>query len=157
MQPGNYGVVQTGGWVGRMIQRATHSWANHAFVCLGDGKIIEAMPSGVQIGSLDEYNGARIAFNTDEVMTDAQRSAVVEAAHSMVGDEYNFADIGALGLQSLGWTWRLAFRMAGIDGHAVICSQLVALCGTSARLDWLCGKPSALYVTPADLAERIGQ
>lgn len=156
MQPGNYGVVQTGGWIGRMIQRATHSWANHAFICLGEGKIIEAMPGGVQVGSLDEYRGARIAFNTGEEMSDTQRSAVVESAHRMVGEEYNFTDIGALGLQALGWTWRVAFKLAGADHDAVICSQLVALCGQAAGLDWLCGKPSPLYVTPADLARRNG-
>lgn len=152
---GRYGVVQTGGWIGRLIRWGTHSWANHAFICLGGDQIIGAMPNGVVLGSLAEYTGAPIAFNTDEPMTDAQREAVVNAAKGMIGYSYDFADIGALAIESLGWHWRLAFRIAGIDKRSTICSQLVANCGMQAGLDsWLCGKSEALDVTPADLARR---
>lgn len=155
MQAGQYGVVQTGGGIGRLIQLATHSWANHAFIVIDDGKIIEARPEGVAIKSIAEYNGARMAFSTD-VLTDAQRAKVVETAQSFVGDGYGFLDIGALGLESLGWHWRWLFKLAGADKNVMICSQLVAMCGQAAGVDWLCGKASPVEVTPGDLAKRPG-
>lgn len=157
IEPGRYGVVATGGWIARLIRWATHSWANHSFIVIEDGKVVEARPEGVRIKDLSEYNGCRMTFNTDEPMTSLQRSKVVDFAKTLTNDEYNYLDFGAVGLQAVGITWQWLFKLAGADHDAMICSQLVAACGRAAGLDWNCGKESPVFVTPGDLAKRIDE
>lgn len=153
---GYYGVVQTPGWFPWVIQKATRSWADHAFMLVDDhGTLVEAMPGGVRYGHLSQYEGCRAAFNLGERMTDAQRMQVVAAAEAMVGTPYN--DIGIVddGLAALGWHWRLLARLANGD-HELDCSQAVALMGKAARLNWSCGRQVLCEVTPGDLQRRPG-
>lgn len=155
-EPGRYGVVRTGGVVSWLIRRATRSWANHAFIVGDNATVIEAGPHGVRAARLANYAGQQLAFNTVEPMTGRQRAAVVDRAQSMIGDEYAYADLGTLGLASLGFRWRRLFRLIGADKNVVVCSQLVAECGQAAGLDWMCGHDQPDEVTPADLAARPG-
>ncbi|HLI39616.1 MAG TPA: hypothetical protein VKV80_20085 [Streptosporangiaceae bacterium] len=154
--PGMYVCVKTRGFPAWVIRMATRSRVNHAFIVADDqGGIIEARPGGVRRGSLAAYAGAYAAADTAEPVTGAQRAVVAAKAESMLGTGYNFPAIAGIGLEDIGWHWRLLMRIARAD-RDVMCSQLVAACGEAAGLDWLCGKPSPDQVTPADLARRPG-
>lgn len=158
LRAGNYVAVRTGGWLAWIIRMATHSAVNHAFLVTGDGGIIEATPQGgVRRGTLSEYAGCLAVANTGEIMTGAERKAVVAKAESLLNAPYNFIDLAAIGLSDLGWHWKLLLRIARAD-KALICSQLVCEAGEAATppLPWLCGKTDASQVTPADLARRPG-
>lgn len=152
---GLYGVVKTSGLVPWIIRRAGHSWADHAFVILEDGAIVEAEPGGSRIGHLSEYYRCRIAINSAEDMTVEQRAAVAAAARAMVGVPYDDLAIVDDGLESLGWHWRWLAKRAAGNGE-LICSALVARAGSAAGLDWSCGQPDFEQVTPAMLARRPG-
>lgn len=152
---GLYGVVKTSGFVPWVIRRATHSQFDHAFVILADGVIVEAEPGGVRLGHLWEYAGCRIAVNSGEDMTVAQRTTVADVARAMVGIPYGDLQIADDGLECLGWHWRWLAKRAGAD-HEVVCSQLVAQAGQSAGLDWRGGAATVAEVTPAMLARRPG-
>lgn len=152
---GLYGVVKTHGLVPWIIRRTGRTWADHAFVIAEDGAIIEAEPGGVRLGHLSEYYGDRIAINSTEEMTVEQRATVVATAKAMIGKPYNDLAIVDDGLESLGWCWRWLAKRAATDGE-VVCSQLVAVAGQAAGLDWRGGAASTTETTPAMLARRPG-
>lgn len=154
--PGLYGVVRTPGNGPRIIRWATRSWCDHAFVVVNfAGDIIEAEPDGVRLGNLREYAGCRVELNTGEHTTSSQRATVAAAAQAMIGKRYNDIAILNLGLETLGRHWQFLARIADGD-HELICSQLVAICGQTAGLDWMCGASHPSEVTPAMLARRPG-
>lgn len=152
-EAGRYIVVRTGGFASWVIREATHSWANHAFITLEDGEIIEAQPGGVVRSHIEKYNTCRMAINSAEVYEPDTANLVAAKAVSLIGIQYNDLDILDLGLESLGVGWKWLAKAAGADGR-LICSQAVALCGQAARMDWLCGRSSLAEVRPSDLANR---
>jgi uncharacterized protein YycO len=155
IQPGRYGVVNSGGLLSWLIRKATHSPYDHAFIVGDNGQVVEAAARGVRVEWLSEYAGKPLAFNTGEIMTDQQRRTVVDTAVKAVNEPYSYLDLGALGLNALGWHWRWLFKLLGKE-HVTICSQLCAVAGAAAGLDWMCGRANADEVTPADLASRPG-
>jgi hypothetical protein len=153
---GSYFVVRIHGFVPWVIRAATHTWADHAGIVIDDhGGIIEAEPGGVRKAHIGQYTGCRMAVNLGETMTDQQRAVVADEAQRLIGVAYNDMDIADLGLEALGWHWRLLAKLAAGD-HELICSALVATVGGKAGIDWMCGKTAASEVTPADLAKRPG-
>lgn len=152
---GLYFVVKTRGFIPWLIRRGTKSWADHAGIILEDGNILEAEPGGTRLAHLAEYRGCRIAINSAEDMTVEQRKAVVTAAKAMIGKPYGDLQIVDDGLECLGWRWRWLIKRASGDGE-VVCSQLVALAGQAAGLDWRGGAASTTEVMPANLARRNG-
>ncbi len=152
---GLYGCVQTRGFWPWLIRRATRSWANHAFVSIGDGHIIEAEPGGVRVRDISEYAGCRIAYNDTEPTTDLQRAQVAEYASNLRGEAYDWIADTTDGLAALGLRWRILGTISHRARRAVMCSELVAEAGRAANLDWLCGQPDPAQVTPAMLAQRL--
>lgn len=152
---GLYFVVKTHGFIPWVIRRGTRSWADHAGIVLEDGVIVEAEPGGVRLGHLSEYYGCRVAINSAEEMTVQQRSVVATAARAMIGKAYGDLQIVDDGLECLGWRWRWLLKRASGDGE-VVCSQLVAVAGQTAGLDWRGGANTTTEVTPANLARRQG-
>lgn len=152
-RPGDYGVVKTSGWIGFLIRVGTMARWNHTFIYIGDGKIIEANPTGVEIKPVTEY--PLIAWNQHEVLTEKQRNRIVEEAQKLVGRPYGFLDIANLILRILGLkilaNTSLLTKMA--ERYGVICSELVALSYQAASIT-LVDKPANI-VTPGDLAERL--
>lgn len=151
---GVYGCVQTRGLLPWLIRATTRSWANHAFMSIGDGQIVEAEPGGVRIRDISEYAGCRIEYNTAEPMTAEQRAAAAGFAENLRGEPYNWTADGVDGLAALGIRWRFLGRFAQAR-RSVMCSELVAEAGRAAGLDWLCGQPDPGQVTPGMLARRI--
>lgn len=144
--PGDYGVVRTTGFVAACIRLATRSPANHAFIYVGAGQIIEARPEGARWGTIVPYPHVR--WSTHE-LTDVQREAIMRATQAQVGMPYGYLDIAALGLNAfgidLGWADRRVNQM-----NTRICSQLVAVAYAAAGIQLAPGKLPA-EVTPADL------
>lgn len=155
-QAGLYFVVKTHGFIPWVIRRATRSPYDHAGIVVDyNGGIVEAEPGGVRRGHLSEYAGCRIAINAAEDTSVTQRATVADAAVRMLNTPYDELAIVDDGLEALGWRWRWLAKRAASNGE-LICSQLVAIAGHSAGLDWSCRQSSFAEVTPAMLARRPG-
>jgi len=151
--PGDYGVVHTNGFFGKLIRLGTLSRWNHAFVYIGNGQIVEANPSGVAISPVDKYPAYYVAWNQHEKLNEEQRMQIVAHAKSMVGVSYGFVDIANLAFRILGLKVianTKIFKTAS-KRYGVICSELVAECYGAAGIDF--GSP--ISVTPGDLAYRL--
>ena|ERR1700741_647081 len=132
-QPGDFGLVSIKGGVGLLIRIG--QWLNgdgfrdyeHAFIYIGEGKIVEAEPGGALLSDLDEYDGRSIIWSTGLIpLTDDQRRLIVQSALAQVGTPYSFLDYVAIAL------YRLGIKHPGVakrveDSKHLICSQLVAL------------------------------
>jgi uncharacterized protein YycO len=147
------GLVSTSGWAGFFIQLGTFSKENHAVVYVGDGKIAEATTNhGVVISPVSKYEN--IIWNRWENLTDGQRTAIVRAVLSHIGDPYAFRAIIIIATRILGaphWKW-LEFNLAHDKG--LICSELVAICYRAAGIDVIPDKP-VYFITPSDLLYRL--
>ena len=152
-RPGDYGVVKTNGWLAFIIRLGTVSRWNHAFVYIGDGKIVEANPKGVEVSSL-RYPS--VAWNNHEELTDEQREAIVSCSLTHVGRGYSFLTIALIILRILGMkilaNSKFLLKAAEKDGY--ICSDLVSECYMNAGVNLLPDKPDYTTV-PGDLAERL--
>jgi hypothetical protein len=150
---GDYFVVHTTGWPARFIQLGTWSKWNHAGIYIGDGKVIEARPSGVKIRPLSEYDGLPIMWSNED-LTEAEREELVRFAKGFENSGYGVWSIIALGLKCLGISFFPTNWMA-VREKRVICSQLVAWTYSHVKIK-LSNKPHAL-VRPKDLALRLSR
>jgi len=152
-QLGDYGVVKTGGFFGKLIRFGTMARWNHTFIYIGGNKIVEATPRGVITSLVENY--PLIGWNQHEEITGEQREIIYDYAISTVGKPYNFIVIVSLILRILGLRLlannRLLHSLAQHDGF--ICSELVAESYAKAGIT-LIQKPVD-QVTPGDLAERL--
>ena len=155
LEAGRYLCIKTNGFVPWVIREATRSEVDHTAIVLPDGRVAEAEPGGVIISPLAKYRNCYAVANTGERMWSSQLEASWQKAESLVGTEYNFAAIGDDAAAALGWHWALLLHFTAAD-HRLDCSQMGAVCGEAAGLDWLCGKSTYCEVTPADLARRPG-
>lgn len=125
----------------------------HAFIYIGGGQIVEAEPGGARIADVTEYGASDVLWSTGRVvLSDDERSAVVEAARGFVGVPYSFLDYLLLALKRIHITVPILNRRV-IGSKHMICSQLVAEAYSIAGVD-LCAVPS-YEVTPADLANLL--
>lgn len=151
---GDYGVIRSTGIFARLIQIGTVSRWNHAFIYVGDGKIVEANPRGVQVSPVSKYK--IIAWNRHDDLTNKERLAIANFALEQVGQPYNFIVIGNIALRILGLKLlaktKLMYHWAQ-STKGYICSELVAESYESIGQS-LCGKDADL-TTPGDLAERL--
>jgi uncharacterized protein YycO len=156
---GDFGLVPIKGTTGFLIR--VGQWLNgdgfknyeHAFVYIGDDKIVEAEPGGARVADLSEYDGRSVLWSTDKVqLTDEQRTAVVGAAQGFVGVPYSFLDYLLLALKRLHISVPILNKRV-LESKHLICSQLVAEAEAVGGI-LLTSKP-AYTVTPADLANII--
>jgi hypothetical protein len=150
-QPGDYGVVRTGGIIARLIRLVTRSRYNHAFVIVSNaGWIIESARKGARRSDLSAYANEDVLFS-HECLDATQRSEVVTQAWRSLHVPYGFADVVWLGLAQYGLKWRKA-----IDKRDdLVCSQLVAVCYEAAGIRLSADPECTTDVTPGDLARRI--
>lgn len=120
---GSIGLTQIHGEVGRLIRLG--QWLNgdgfadyeHAFVYVGNGRIVEAEPGGARLAPL-RYD------RIDWIACPEQYGdAVADAACELVGTPYSFADYAALAAR------RLHIPVPGLreyiaDSGHMVCSQL---------------------------------
>ena len=165
--PGDIGLIKTSGpgkWLDHiaedLIKFGTDSPYSHAFVYVGNGKIVEAVRH-VKVTEATHYQN--ITWSTGKLgpahtPSQLQRGLIVKAAMSYVGQSYNMLDIVAIALAQarLGhvvdgdewWVKRLS------DDHMQICSQLVVNAYRAAGIDLFPGKLAGL-VSPGDLGTLI--
>ena len=152
-RPGDYGVVKTNGFFGKLIRLGTMSRWNHCFIYIGDNKLVEANPRGVAISSLSKY--PLIAWNQHEGLTREQREKISSYARSLVGKGYSFITIALLVFRILGLkalsNMNFFINLGKKDGF--ICSELVAESYSKSGV-LLLNKDNSLIV-PGDLAERL--
>jgi cell wall-associated NlpC family hydrolase len=159
--PGDIGLCRiTGpvGWLIRFLQwLAGGGFADveHAFVYVGDGRIIEAAPGGARETDLADYADRPIVWSTGRIpLTDAQRTAIVTAARSFVGVPYSDVDYAAIAAH------RLHLPLPGLrtyvrsSGH-MICSQLVDRAYQRAGVQLFADGRWDGYVMPASLDRLI--
>ena len=79
-------------------------------------------------GTLAEYAGRYAVANTAEAMTQAQRIASAAEAEKQLRTGYNFWADADIGLEDLGWHWRLLARIARVDKR-LMCSQMTVAAG----------------------------
>jgi uncharacterized protein YycO len=144
VRPGDFGLVRIVGGVGRMIR--VGQWLlgdgfadfEHAFVYVGDGRIVEAQPGGARETGLADYEGRPIVWSTGKVpVTGEQRAAIVAAAYSYLGVRVP-----------------LVRRFVADAGH-MICSQLVDQCYQDAGVHLFADRRWPGDVTPGDLYRLI--
>jgi len=156
-QPGDFGVVPVVGGVGILIRFG--QWLNgdgfadyeHAFLYLGDGRVIEAQPGGAHETAVTVYDGRPIAWSTGHVeLTDPQRTAITAAARGYLGVPYSFADYLSLLLARFHIRLPFVKQYVAGTGH-MICSQLVDQCFQDADVHLFADGRWPGDVTPADL------
>ena len=151
-QLGDYGVVKTKGFFGKLIRLGTLSRWNHCFIYIGNDLIVEANPTGVAVSPVTKY--PLIAWNQHEVLSYEERETIASHAKWLVGRPYSFFTIAGMVLRILGFKFfgdRLLALIAKHDGY--ICSELVAECYRTGG--YVVVNEKDYLVNPGDLAERL--
>ncbi len=161
--PGDFAVIRIAGEAGRLIRLG--QWLNgdgyadyeHAFICVGDGELVEAEPGGARLSPLTEYDGGRPCWSTGRIeVTDEQREALVAAAHHYIGVPYSFLDYGSIALARFHLRPPIVKRYVA-DTHHMICSQLVDQCYQDAGIHLFDDGRIPGDVTPGDLYRLISR
>ncbi len=146
---GQFGVVRTNSLVAWIIRLGTRSQVNHAYVFVDEEHVVEAQPQGAVIAKASKYDGA-LAPVSRFPLTDEEKQRIADEALALVGTPYNFLDIAALALLSLGIRWKWLCQRAQ-SSKRLICSQLVDRAYRNAGLHlYQDGRPDG-EVTPGDL------
>ena len=151
-QLGDYGVVKTKGFFGKLIRLGTLSRWNHCFIYIGNDLIVEANPTGVAVSPVSKYQ--LIAWNQHEVLSYEERETIASHAKWLVGRPYSFFTIAGMVLRILGFKFfsdKLLAAIAKHDGY--ICSELVAECYRTGG--YVVVNEKDYLVNPGDLAERL--
>lgn len=138
-QPGDWAVCNVGGPGGKLIELGQYlngdgfvPWA-HAFVYIGDGKILQAEPGGSVIVPYTEH-GAELWSSGVIPLTAAQRAQVPVLARQLTGIPYSWLDYFALAAHRLhtpdlavwpGPHHPVTLKTFIADSGHEICSQLV--------------------------------
>jgi hypothetical protein len=162
-QPGMIGLTQIGGDVGKGIRIGQFLNGNgfstyeHAFLYLGNGKLLEAEPGGARIADLSEYPADSVYFcwNLWALVRPPllNEAYINRQAQKYVGVKYSFLDYDALAAH------RLHIPAPGLrryisDTSHLICSQLVdEFYHTDLDVTILTGEWPG-YVTPGAIWQR---
>lgn len=157
-QPGDIGLVRIKGDVGWAIQVGElildhHYHESHAFLYLGDGRILEAEPGGARIATLDEYADREILWSTRQLAPE-QRTAIVTAGLTMVGIPYGWEDYAELALAHFGIHSEHLLAHVN-DGTHLICSQLCDRAWNLGGVHIFTDGRQEGDVTPGDLSDEI--
>lgn len=119
----------------------------HAFIYIGDGKVVEATLTGAKISRLDAQRD--VAF-IDLSLSAEQQTAVVDAAKSFVGVPYSYWSFWAIGAMRLRLPARYLKKRASRT-NAMICSQLVYEAYKRAGIQLFPRIKESYQVAPGDL------
>ena len=157
--PADFACVSMGGEAGRLValgerlNGSAFTQYQHAFIYMGDRRIVEAEPGGARERLLQGYGS--IVWSTGKIpLTAAQRGKIVAAAAGYIGTPYSWLDYVALALH------RLHVPAPGLRAfigstHSMICSELVDRAYADAGVHLFADGRWPGYVTPADLAAVI--
>ncbi|WNI28631.1 hypothetical protein [Streptomyces sp. ITFR-6] len=128
-QVGDFGLTKITGITGKAIavgQALIGDAApvQHALVYVGNGMIVQAMPSGAELIRLEDASPV-VEWSTGHFELDDQtRFNIAMEARSLVGTPYSYLDYVSLGLAHFHVRPRLVRNFVASTGH-LICSQLV--------------------------------
>ena len=149
---GAFGVTATNGWKAWVIRAVTRSTVNHAFVAVGNGRIIEANPFGADLGWVGEYPHAIWS----DAPPDGKGPAVAAAAIRLKGTPYSWIDDACIGLADVfGWHVPEPVRKRLTRRTRLMCSQLVDTAYRDAGLELFHDGRIAGDVSPGDLLDVI--
>lgn len=126
---GDFGLTKIRGLAGEFV--AFGQWfvgdfapVQHALVYVGNGLVVQAMPSGAELIPLEDASPV-VKWSTGLVpLTDFQRARIAYEAKCLVGTPYSFLDYLSITLERLGMHTKLIRDRVASSGH-LICSQLV--------------------------------
>lgn len=125
--PGCYGVSHGGEITGELIRHATgRSRAGHAFVYIGHGQIVEAVPSAVRIAPAASRPDA--VWDVRHPLTDAQRARICARARAMVGRPYDYPAYTGFALKVLKISEEAELDPVFKADHWRVSAELVADC-----------------------------
>lgn len=153
-RPGDIGLTQIRGVTGRAIRLA--QWLNgdgyadyeHAFVYLGNGRVVEAQPGGAILAPLSKYDVTRVAWIP---ASEDHGFKIVSQALALLGTPYSFADYLALFALRLHLPSRRLRAYVASSRH-MICSQLADEAWRRAGVELFTDGRPPQSVTPARLA-----
>ena len=129
----------------------------HAAVYCGNNVIIQASSNGVGLGLASSYNHDETLWSSGIINpTDAQRVAIVKAAHFYVDQPtpYSWADYAAIAAHRLHIAPSVLKNYVATSKH-MICSQLVDQCYQDAGYHLFTDNRWPGYVMPGSLANLL--
>lgn len=126
LTPGVFGVSHGSGLGGELIRHATASWAGHAFVYVGGGRIVEGTPPAAQLADARKYDDAVWAWRMP--VTPVQSAAVEARAHALVGTPYDWPAYVGFALEVLKLRSEAQLDPVFKSDRWRVCSALVADC-----------------------------
>ncbi len=142
MAKGDIILVHEDSWDSRLIQTATHSHWNHCAL-VGNGELIEALSSGVQISPITKYDG-RDTATIDTKLDDDGRDEAVAFAASCLRQSYGWLTI-ASSAAALLTNGNVTIGLNGTE----ICS---GLCARALEHAGVILPQAAAQMSPGDLA-----
>jgi cell wall-associated NlpC family hydrolase len=124
--PGCYGVSHGGGITGELIRHAPESRAGHAFLYIGNGRIIEAVPPAVRVARAVSHPDA--VWNVSYPLTDAQRARICARARALVGSSYDYPAYTGFALKVLKLDDGAELDPVFKADHWRVSSELIADC-----------------------------
>lgn len=154
-QPGDFALTRIKGLTGAFVAAGQAlvgdaAPVQHAFVYVGNGYIVQAMPGGAEKIRLDEASEPVIWSTGAFDLTAAERMRICFEARSLVGTPYSFLDYASIALAH----WRIRPQWVrdyvAATGH-MICSQLVDEVYRRAGVDLFADDRIPGDVTPGDI------
>ncbi|MEU1254812.1 hypothetical protein ABZ445_16180 [Streptomyces chartreusis] len=128
-QPGDFALTKISGLTGAFVTAG--QWlvgdaapVQHAYVYVGNGEIVQAMPGGAELIPLEEANEPVVWSTGKFPLTSADRIRICFAARGLVGTPYSFVDYASIALAHYRIRPRWVRDFVADSGH-LICSQLV--------------------------------
>ncbi|MFI9123852.1 hypothetical protein ACIGW0_31425 [Streptomyces bikiniensis] len=127
--PGDFALTKIGGITGKLVAAGQAlvgdaSPVQHAFVYVGYGEIVHAMPGGAEMISIEDASEP-VVWSTGKIpLSDEQRRTIKREAFNLVGTPYSFLDYASIGLAHFRIRPRWVRDYVADTGH-LICSQLV--------------------------------
>lgn len=150
---GEFGVVHGRAWYSTGIELVTLSWASHAVLYVGEGKIVEAESTGAVLSDADKYS--EIIWSGDR-FTNGRGEAIAAAGKSLLGTPYSYYGVAALGLSKITHQHIPVFMQHRLaDRGDLFCSQLVDVAYQKAGVQLYDDGRYNGSITPGDLMALI--
>lgn len=157
--PGDFALTKISGVTGKLIAAGQAligeaAPVQHAMIYVGNGKIVQAMPGGAECIPLSEANVPLVWSSGIIPLTASERVLIANAAMSLVGTPYSYADYLSIGLAHWHIRPRLVRDYVASTEH-MICSQLVDYAYEMGGVYLFPENRIPGDVTPADLYRRL--